>query len=859
MTLHLKTSTASRRGAFIRRTTIGLAVVALSGAALVPAVQAATVPQTTTGARILLLDSMSRTVGSGWGTSDNKVGYTSSYLPALNVKNGTGQIAIPKAGSSRTVETAAGKSTDTVGAFTFAMAKVPTSGNGSYASMQLRCQASGCYQVSARVIPGGKVQLELSRVVSGMKTILGKSTTLTTTIHSGSRIKVAFEVIGTSSVSLKAKAWLEGSAEPAWQREEADFSSAKITTAGVTRISSYIAYGSQATTYSYDDLKVSSLDGGLPAPLPNPTPSAASTPTQNPTPGPAKTQAPVPGAPSATSGSGFGAATIGSTSYAIPSNALFVSTTGNDSAAGTQPAPFKTLTNAIYRANAGQTIVMRGGSYHESVVVTAAKKLTIQNFPKEAVWLDGSEAVSNFKANGKNFVVDGWKTKFDSSPTYTFGAADSTQAAWGFVNASYPMAAHPDQVWINNVAQKQATNLASVAAGSFYVDYASARLYLGTNPNGKSVRASTLAQAINVRSDNTTIRGIGIERYAPSVPHMGAVTLEKPNNTLENVVISDNATTGLAISSTDATLTDVSIARNGMLGATATYADRLKVVGLDSSSNNAEHFNTSPVAGGLKIARSRAVTVTDSNFANNLGTGLWFDESVYDMTIANNRMVRNAGHGLSVEISAKAKIINNIIANNSGDGAKLNDSSQLDVWNNTFTGNGRQINIVQDTRRASNQSTPGHDPRQKFPDPTMTWINGPVTVRNNIMANGNGAGNCLLCVEDYSRAFSATQMKVTTTGNLFHRNAANSPNWVVVWSAGAGNPSVYTTISQFSNYTGQDKSSLDIVGKTPLDANFALNPAVAKQASGGAMALPDYVAKIAGEPVGSLFVGSSLP
>lgn len=879
MTLPPKTSTAKRPKRYVRRTIIAVAIISLSGAAIIPAVQAATVPQNAAGAKILLTDTMSRSVNNGWGSSDNKVGYTSNYLPALNVSNGTGQVIIPTPGSSRTIEVTGAKSLDTNATYTFSLAKVPTTGGGVYASMQLRCQGTGCYQVSARVVPGGNVQLELSRVVGGVKSVLGKSATLPLNAKAGSRIKVSFEVKGTTSVALKAKAWNDGSAEPSWQRQETDSSTAKITGAGSARISSYISSGTAATTYSYDNLSVTSWDGVLSSPTPSATATATTTtkPTQTSAPGPTSpsasptptaTTAPKPTTPTTPPGSnnpgtgnafGVGAAAIGSASYAIPANALFVSPSGSDSAAGTQSAPLKTLTGAIYKATAGQTIVMRAGNYHESVVVPAGKKITIQNYPKEAVWLDGSQVVKNFMTSGSNFVVDGWKTKFDSSPTYTFGAQDSTTAAWGFVNANYPMAAHPDQVWINNVAQKQAKTLAALAPGSFFVDYAASRLYLGSDPTGKTVLASTLAQAINVRSDSTTIRGIGIQRYAPSVPHMGTVTLEKPNDTIENVVISDNATTGLAISGTDATVTNVSLDRNGMLGATATYADRLKVVGLDSSSNNQEHFNTSPVAGGFKIARSRVVSVTDSNFDSNLGTGLWLDESVYDMTVANNRIQGNAGHGLSVEISAKAKIVNNVITNNSGDGAKLNDSSQLDVWNNTFSGNGRQINIVQDTRRASNQSTPGHDPRQKFPDATMTWITGPVTVRNNVLANGNGAGNCLLCVEDYSHTFSATQMKVSSSGNVFHRKAANSPSWAVVWSTGAGNPAVYTTVSQFSSYTGQDKTSLDILGPTPLDTNFNLSAVVAKQANANATAMPEAIAKVAGEPDGSLYAGSSLP
>ena len=78
----------------------------------------------------------------------------------------------------------------------------------------------------------------------------------------------------------------------------------------------------------------------------------------------------------------------------------------------------------------------------------------------------------------------------------------------------------------------------------------------------------------------------------------------------------------------------------------------------------------------------------------------------------------------------------------------------------------------------------------------MTWINGPVEVRNNIIAGTTG--NCLLCVEDYSKQLTAEQMQVTALGNVYQRPTTSSPTWVAVWSTGAGNPKVFTTLAASS-------------------------------------------------------------
>ena len=51
-----------------------------------------------------------------------------------------------------------------------------------------------------------------------------------------------------------------------------------------------------------------------------------------------------------------------------------------------------------------------------------------------------------------------------------------------------------------------------------------------------------------------------------------------------------------------------------MLGVHANYADRLTATGVTSLSNNAEHFNSSPVSGGFKITRTRGILVKGSQF-----------------------------------------------------------------------------------------------------------------------------------------------------------------------------------------------------------------------------------------------------
>ncbi len=401
----------------------------------------------------------------------------------------------------------------------------------------------------------------------------------------------------------------------------------------------------------------------------------------------------------------------------------------------------------------------------------------------------------------------------------------------------------------------QVQSLALVRAGTFYVDYAAKKLYLGSNPAGHIVRGSEIAKAATIQGAGSTLRGVGFQRFAPSVPDMGAITAEKDGVTVENVIAQDNAVTGIHAVGANITLRNVTLARNGMLGGSASTADNFKATGILAYGNNTEQFNQAPVAGGFKISRSRNVQFADSSFIRNSGPGLWLDESVYNGQITHDDFMANTGHGLIMEISAKFVVADNVITGNTGNGIKLNDTSNVDIWNNTISENGRNLNIVQDTRRASNRSVPGHDPRQAFPDPTMTWINSNITVRNNILAGGTG--NCLLCVEDYSRQFTAEQLRISANGDVYQRPSAASPAWVAVWSKGAANPGVYTTPAAFRAATGQEASQLLVEGRPAL-SGWRPTPEVAAKDATIAQPLPAAVAALLGKAAGSRHLGAWL-
>lgn len=580
------------------------------------------------------------------------------------------------------------------------------------------------------------------------------------------------------------------------------------------------------------------------------SPPAASTPAQAST--PAAADAPALLSPYATAGS----VAVGAAAYAVPSGAIVVSPSGNDANPGTLARPVRTLTRGLVLAPSGGAVVLRAGVYRENVTIN--RKVTVQNYPREAVWLDGSSAVTGWVADGTTWRRDGWTTRFDHSPTYTRGAPDSTQPGWQFVNPkTYPMAAHPDQFFVNGAALRQVKSRALVVAGTFFLDESTSKLYIGTNPTGRAVEGSTLFKAMSIRAAGTVVRGIGVRRYSPSVWHIAGITVEAPASRVENVVIQDMATTGISVQREDNVLDRVTVQRSGMLGVHARFADRIQLLSVLATRNNSEHFNIAPNSGGAKFGATRGVTVRGSSFSGNYGPGLWEDLSVYNSVFTGSSFSDNSGAGLFLEISAKAIVANNLFARNASDGIKVNNTTDVQIWNNTFVGNGRPLNLVQDTRRNTNRDDQAVDPRQPFPDATMPWTLGPVTVRNNVVAQSTKAANCLLCVEDYSHKASGAQLGVTADGNAYHRTATSAPTWIAVWSRGATNvnPLVFTSLSALTSVTGQEVHGRSYVGLPIVSSAGVLSPLVALEAPRFARPLPANIASLVGRSTGTVHLG----
>ncbi len=725
-----------------------------------------------------------------------------------------------------------------------------------------RLQGDGSgYEARVRFSSGGKSSLGLSRQNGGSTTWL-TGVTLPTTLRAGTRFSGEFQITGSSPVTLRARVWAVGSTKPGWQATYTDSSSARLQSKGAVAVRDFVQSANAKMTVSRDDLSVGASGVSAPAPAPAPTATATTSPTPTPTvtptatptaaptttsPAPTPTQT-VP-APAPAPAGNRGAAALGSTNYAIPSGAIFVSPSGSDSNSGTQASPVKTVNAAVSKASSGKTIVLRGGTYHESVTVASNKVVTIQNYPGEVVWFDGSKQISNWTKSGSVWVTSGW--------TAEFGASMGGDAAFKarFIGTN-PMAADPDMVFVNGTALKQVGSASAVGPGQFAVNDAANTITIGTDPGGKDVRASDLAQAINLSGPGSVLQGVGVRRYANPYEKAGAVRIGSAGGTVRNVIIQDVATIGLSMTNNNKLIDRVTIQRAGQVGIAGHQTDNSTISNSIVSNNNAEHFKDAPVSGGIKITAARTMTVKNVDASNNNeGSGIWFDVSSYNLNIVNNTANGNGKHGIEVEVSDKGIIANNQAINGGEDGIILFNAGNFKVFNNEVGGSSLfGIKLAQDDRLQSKlgQFSQARDSRYANKvDPTVPWVTKNIQISNNVFGNG---GYFQIYALDGKTNRAVDTWNLTINGNLFNERTAKTDPTMVAWGKGDNKTlERYETpaaLAAAKNGGWKNAQTTNAKSITSMAADMTSLASVA-------VGLPSDVASATGLPAGAKLLGQN--
>ena len=490
-----------------------------------------------------------------------------------------------------------------------------------------------------------------------------------------------------------------------------------------------------------------------------------------------------------------------------------MATTGSDSNSGSQTSPWKTIGHAVAASSSGSTIVIYGGTYREGSINLGGKKLTLQPYPHEQVWLNGSLVVSNWVASGSVWVSSGWNYQF---------AVDTPSEA---IDPNYPLAGHRDMVFIDGMPLTLVDSASQVGPGEFYVDYSNDSIYIGSNPNGHTVEAKDQAVALYISygADGTIVQGLGFEDYATSysAAQAGALRVNCNSVTVKDNTFAYNALAGMAAYNPNCTIEGNTFAFNGEKGLTANAINGSLIEGNAFAYNNQDHFADDWDAAGVKISDSSNVTVKDNLSDSNLSAGFWFDVGCSGTTIVGNESRNDSDSGIFYEISSNAIIASNLVVDSPLTGITVSGSSNVEVYNNTLAGNYQDIR-VQDDSRVPNMSN--------------------VTIRNNILSNGASNSSEMVLVIDYnSPPKSAKQMNVTMDYDAYYRTSSSKPSVLVHWSLGSS-LAAYNNVNAFLSGAGQETHGFAI-------DNVAINPFFVNEAAGDYQLKPGSPAIGAGVPL----------
>jgi trimeric autotransporter adhesin len=201
----------------------------------------------------LAADAFGREVAAGFGSADVGGAWTTSGAAGSSAVT-AGRGSLTAAGGASTAA-ALGVSVQDVGAQVDVVLDRAATGGGSYVSLGTRNVGGTRYNAQLHFLADGRVDLSLVSVVSWAETWRA-GVTLPGTYAPGTALTVRFEVSGSGTSTLRAKAWTRGTAEPGWQVQTTD-STAGLQRAGGLYVDVYTARSATApSVVRLDDLWV---------------------------------------------------------------------------------------------------------------------------------------------------------------------------------------------------------------------------------------------------------------------------------------------------------------------------------------------------------------------------------------------------------------------------------------------------------------------------------------------------------------------------------------------------------------------------------------------------------------------------
>lgn len=430
---------------------------------------------------------------------------------------------------------------------------------------------------------------------------------------------------------------------------------------------------------------------------------------------------PLDGGSGGTSTAGAGAAPVG-TGCVTPS----VTVTASMSSAQIQ--------SVLDTQPPGALICFSSGVYHLDAALSPRNNQTLHGSPDTV--LKGSVVLNNPSASGSAWV-------FTGVPLLTSGP-DGAAVQWCEDNVAGPCA-YQEDVFLDGSPLMRVTSRGAVLAGTYYTDYGTHQVYVGTNPWGRTVEIAHTGAGIRVSQSGVTVEGFVVEMFAHAMDRAGLeVSASGSNVTVRNNESRYNHGSGLCTWGANTRIAYNRFHDNGQVGAQAGLNTGVVVDHNDFIHNNIDGFwRIDGAAGGLKLDLEKNSTVTSNLARDNLNHGIWLDDNSDNSYVADNEVINNFSSGIQVEISRNARVINNQVSGNAlGDptarghvgcrglgcsaGILISESDTVEIAGNRIFGNLNAISVLS-TSRSSRSS--------QITIPSLAYVN----VHDNDMTLGSGA------------------------------------------------------------------------------------------------------------------------
>ena len=326
----------------------------------------------------------------------------------------------------------------------------------------------------------------------------------------------------------------------------------------------------------------------------------------------------------------------------------YVSPNGNDSSSGTQSSPFRTVNRGVRALNAGDTLLVRGGIYPESLMRTIPagtswdSKVRVAAYPGETVWLapDGAANVLSFGLNSERgqqqayIEIDGINL-------------DGTRIQNDIVKVNWADGWYAHHIRVQN-AELRGRN---------------------DSPN------SPIQGILLTGADNLPVTG-GNEFINLRILNVGrtrldqAIYIQSPNNLVDGCEIVGHASGGIEI-------------YNGYHGAGVPTGNVIRNNRIHHGATISESVRGILIAGNNNLVYNNIISDLPARGMED--NALWIYAGSGNL-VANNTLSRNAGFGLVVGYDYP--VPSNTVRNNLVVG-----SGQGDYWNRNSTGTTSDHNL----------------------------------------------------------------------------------------------------------------------------------------------------------------------